>query len=397
MSGRLVKNDRVGFIAPALIVLVLSLMVAEALGIAPNFTGIRNVFAAILVPLLVLRFFRRFDGNSQGTWLALGMFVLAVWVATRIIYDDGFFISGLTSALWFPVVFFLAYYNTSLTQGTLSLFSYYAIFASFAYVVVAVTTGLAGPQAINSVYYSVLALPYIVAKPRGPLTVVALFSVLVATLISEKRAAFIAVVVALLFAMLANRASKTRSHPRLSGRVSALIIIPAGIAAYWTIDTRLDIDVVAKLSELAEDDGSGRGDVFATVIRLIRSQDFSGFLMGNGQGAVAETIGISAHNDFLETSYNFGFIGLLLLVGVVIACFASIASMIQSGNLLSGGMAAALGLFLVMALFSHVVFVPTYVALIAYFWGSAVSPTPIARTQDRQPCQMVNNRLGGIR
>ena len=121
--------------------------------------------------------------------------------------------------------------------------------------------------------------------------------------------------------------------------------------------------------ESAEDEGSGRLDIYNASIALIESSDFIGHVIGHGYNAVKYQLELSAHNDFLEIIYDFGWICCLLFVVFIIKGF------VWTFKHHDLDIRPILGLsflfYIVCALVSIIVCRVYYLNLFALFWGAA--------------------------
>lgn len=84
-------------------------------------------------------------------------------------------------------------------------------------------------------------------------------------------------------------------------------------------------------------------------------------------------IGTSAHNDILEVLYDFGLLGLLLYLIIIINLCKKALYGIQKKIKNYDAFAASLVLFLVISMFSNLIIVPTYFFLLCQFWGIMIN------------------------
>lgn len=354
------------------IVALFVLMHSEAIGLIGTTSSIRAVLVAFLIALAGVSMLAGRYKLPGGGWLLWSIVAFSVWVSTRVVIETEVSINALVNTLWFPIFFLVGLLSSHQSRRSLTLFTYYAIFTSLTYTWVALETGMRGPQAINAIYYSVLALPFVLARGRGPLTYLAVIALAVATMSSEKRGAATALILALLFALLIVLWARRRGRIRPSAVLGVIVAGMIAALSYAGIVGRYRIDIIERFAGLSDDGGSGRELILRSVAQRIDNLPVPDLLVGNGYNAVAKTIGVSAHNDFLEVTFDFGLIGLLLFCSIA---FSSIAAAVKSVrvDIRSGiGMAAATTLFIALAMLSHIVFIPTYVGLIAYFWGSTI-------------------------
>src|SRR5690606_23104681 len=58
--------------------------------------------------------------------------------------------------------------------------------------------------------------------------------------------------------------------------------------------------------------GSGRVDMWSTVINSLYERDDLSLLMGSGSGSSVMLLGTGVHNEWLEFLYSFGVVGVIL-------------------------------------------------------------------------------------
>ncbi|MBS0436397.1 MAG: O-antigen ligase family protein [Proteobacteria bacterium] len=116
--------------------------------------------------------------------------------------------------------------------------------------------------------------------------------------------------------------------------IVAILILAAGS----TFDSPDIIPTVGDKSGL-----SGRNIIWASVLAAIDANGFRGFGLGSLPGGLLENHyeGLSAHNGFLQILYQFGAVGLLVLLGICIALLIAMARR-QDGGVSAGILLAAL-------------------------------------------------------
>jgi len=235
---------------------------------------------------------------------------------------------------------------------------------------------------VNTVYYPLMLLPLVFTNRKKASVVLGVVLVLFATLISEKRTALIALVLALAIPIMVNPVSKRKSKII---RVIFFLIIGLAVAllAYLFV-MYFEIDIVGRFLNLSNDGGSGRNHIYATVWKSIKSLDIGSLFIGNGFNGVAKDKIVmlidsnifgfeytSAHNDFLEIIYDYGVIGLILYVVFLIQMIKTLFKLyINRSRYFSMALSATI-LYLVVSTSSHLIIYPTYIVFLLMFMSVA--------------------------
>lgn len=99
-----------------------------------------------------------------------------------------------------------------------------------------------------------------------------------------------------------------------------------------------DIPLLERLSEMTTDSSAnGRTLIWESVSLAIQQSDWSHKLMGYGYHATQSNLnlqgrGILAHNDFLEIRYDYGYIGLFLIVALLLIMAWAFVKMFKNKN-----------------------------------------------------------------
>ena len=98
---------------------------------------------------------------------------------------------------------------------------------------------------------------------------------------------------------------------------------------------------------------------------MISKQSTGMFLLGNGYGTVLRNsqLQLSAHNDFLEVTYDYGFVGLLLYLAAFISLSIYIIKMILERSRFAPPFVLLLVIYLILSMISHI---------IIYYWSNLV-------------------------
>lgn len=215
-----------------------------------------------------------------------------------------------------------------------------------------------------SIYYILTLLPFILCC-NGKFRNVLLTLLIIAVFVALKRTALIAIT-ASIFAYLLVR-FKNRDERKFRLVIYALVSVVLVIIIYQLVVKYTGNDVIAKILSTEEDGGSNRDYIYAEVIKDFKSISLSQKILGIGYNGVRYSYNIvsagtvvSAHNDFLEVLCDYGIIGMLFYLGFVIKILRKFISLKRIGSPYAPAMAAALVIFFVLSMFSHLLIYTSY-------------------------------------
>ena len=226
-------------------------------------------------------------------------------------------------------------------------------------------------QGNNTVYYVVLLFPWLLMSSKRWLRLVSLLFIVAVSVLSLKRSAmFIAAgCVLVVFYFEFHKDSKHRFR-------SLLLCLAALIAGYYLIDyinTSNHGAAIERIAHTEEDRGSGRPDRFKEVIAMINSETDPGkVVFGHGYRTVELQLGEAhtAHNDFLEVTYDYGFLGLIVYLLIHISLIARLVSLGRAKSPLVESYTVSYCIFLIISMVSHLVIYPTYFVFLTAYWGA---------------------------
>ena len=238
------------------------------------------------------------------------------------------------------------------------------------------------PGTVNTVYYPFMLLPLVFTRKKKLPIVLGVLIILFATLISEKRTALIALVLALVVPIIINPNSKRKS--KIKRTVLFLFIGLAVVFVAYLFVLYFEIDIIGRFMNLSTDGGSGRNHIYATVWNSIQNLSVKDLFIGNGFNGVAKDKVVmlidsnvfgfeytSAHNDFLEILYDYGVIGLLLYALFLVQMLKTLFKLyVNRSRYFSMALSATI-LYLVVSTSSHLIIYPTYIVFLLLFMSIA--------------------------
>ena len=265
-----------------------------------------------------------------------------------------------------PFAFFISYYgflNSNKTEEIIRVQCIIFVVVWLLFMYNKLFLHQAGAGKLNSVFYVVLLLPFILSLDNQFWVKVLMGFMMVAVVFSMKRTAVVIVVLAVL-AFLWFKDSHNRA--RVVKIAVALLVM---LLAIVVIQNRIGIDIIGKFEAMSEDGGSGRAGMYSVLLGLVFDRSPFQFLFGDGYYAVINIIGETAHNDFLEILFDFGLFGFILYLFIYFCLLKSFISMKRLGYKYCAQFLVSIIIFGIMSMLSHVIMIPSYMMYICMFWG----------------------------
>lgn len=221
----------------------------------------------------------------------------------------------------------------------------------------------AGAGKLNSVFYVILLTPVVLCIEDKFHRNTLLILISICSIISMKRTALIIFAICyMIFLFSENKASAIKLLKIIIYLIAFILLI------FWVQD-KFNIDMISKIKNMAEDGGSGRSDIYITLIREFFNRPFTNIMFGGGTYAVINIIGGTAHNDFLEIIYDFGLLGFIAYLGVHIFLINEYKKMKRMDYKFKTQFLISIVCFFIMSMLSHVIMIPTYILHFGVFWG----------------------------
>lgn len=216
-------------------------------------------------------------------------------------------------------------------------------------------------------YFLITILPLAFLLENRKITSAILILAVVASVLSGKRAGAISCIIVFVIYVMSN-------HKTIQTRIlSILKLIVIVVCGYFLLslllETRFDL-LIDRMMALSDDGGSGRDQVFALVLNDFGKSDFFQTIFGHGYNSVINSpssLGYSAHNEFLETLYDYGLIGNLLYISIFIVLWRNYRK-IKIKKVKTAYLVSIL-VFFINSLFSHQILYTTNIIMLCAFWG----------------------------
>ena len=273
-------------------------------------------------------------------------------------------ISRIIEFLFFPFCLIVTYINfinikdEKTFDKIVDIQFYYLIVVAAAFLLAQVIQKGKYNNNVNTVYYVIFVLPFILQHKNTAKKWIGLGIILLCLFLSLKRAPLIAAVLALVFYSNA-RQPVLKLLVRVGFIFLAVIAIDALFSHYG------DVHMLDRLQNLSADGGSGRVDLAKQTFELLAASNLVETLFGR----IVPTASVfprGAHNDFLEVLFRMGILGFLIFIGYFIGIIAIIITSNKTGDYENSNfLKAVLILFGIVSFSSQLIFLPTYVGLVA--------------------------------
>ncbi len=142
--------------------------------------------------------------------------------------------------------------------------------------------------------------------------------------------------------------------------VTSIVLVCLLVAGFIYIGSMDENGVIERFENMESDDGSGRMVVWYKTCKLIGESEAVPLLVGHGYNKVSldSQAGLSAHNDFLEVTYDYGLIGLCLYLAAYLSLFALVMRLIRGRSIYAPTMAMFFTIYFVLSMVSHIIIYP---------------------------------------
>lgn len=359
---------------------VIDIFLLFNLSISLYLSFVSNIlFIAIYIMLVFsLSTYRNTMAQSNKVPIVLldAMIFIIYVMFINIIENDSMFAALLYPSLWFSIMWLAYVYAVNNNVNFINL--------GFTVVVTNIIIGIVyltqviniefdiNKQAmrINSVFYILMGLPFILMLKKKRIRVVLVVLVLIVTMFSYKRTAIVIFFIeSFIYFSLVMKSRISRKAFVKMIFVSALIIVSI-IYSYDYIVQFTGQDILLKLSDMKADRGSGRIDIYIRVVDALKDSSIFNIVFGHGYGGVARELGgMSSHNDFLEIFFNYGLVGFYLFMRWLCRMFAYVKKMRREHFRYVNIYIVSLIGFCIMICLTHLVFIPSYFYYLTFLWG----------------------------
>ena len=145
--------------------------------------------------------------------------------------------------------------------------------------------------------------------------------------------------------------------------ISAAVVLSILVGVFFYMASAMDTggeNIVERFESVEDDEGSGRLVTWIKTYELIEDSDIGLLILGHGYNAVEKDsqLGWSAHNDFLEVTYDYGLIGLVLYSVAVISFGWYVLGHIRRKTKYALDLSMFFAIYMMLSMASHVIIYP---------------------------------------
>ena len=277
---------------------------------------------------------------------------------------------------------FLVFYHYSTDNEIPKCFNFITLFCiSFVFVLAlpniikARTVG--DGDAIFTTFYSFAFLPMVYLHCNKTVSKIYSFIVLLLMLFTLKRSAFIITTVGIFFYyLLLTYINESKSKKMRKYYHFFWIMVLFGFILNYLIEN-FGLTILERLLNSINDGGSGRMAIWEQVFCYYNSSSIAEKMFGHGFHAVyynIQPLGMArfAHNSFLETLYDYGVIGLLLVLSVFVIVLFKTYKMVIEKYKLAPVMVFASVAAMILASISYFFEVSGMIVPLSAVWGMCI-------------------------
>lgn len=333
---------------------------------------IRFISIFIMIVLLFINLILNYKKKLSNIFLSFTFY--SIYILLILLIRNQINITSLMTTLLFPIVFLFSYsynWDKNAFNKVMNFQFYFLWLLTILYLYTKFYVHHSGGLMVNSVYYIVFLLPYIYSLKSKTKKCIGKYIILIVSLLSMKRTAIIITVGSIIIELFLYWNSLKKEIIKRYFKITLFILILCIIV--FSLETNMNFNILDRFSNILDDGGSGRMTIYQMVIDGLLSGTVTNFLFGNGfNAAISVTSGYSAHNDSLEIFYNFGFFGYILYFNIIYILIKYGYVLKKKKNNYYLAYVISIYIFVVMGLFSNVIFVPTYVILLSLFWALCI-------------------------
>lgn len=229
-----------------------------------------------------------------------------------------------------------------------------------------------GSEYLASSYFILYLAPIILASNKRILSVAVLILTFIIVLSSTKRGGTIAFVLAVfVFIMVKHLLTSDRKSSFKNFIVFFILVTGAMFYAYDYVEES-DLLILNRLQRLSTDtQDESRYQIWNNTLNLISNSNLFQFLFGHGYNAVLRenSLGFSAHNDFLEVLYDFGFLIFIAYINLHVKLYKKCIYLIKERSAYSAPFAFSVVLFTINSMVSHIIIYPDNAMSFAMVWS----------------------------
>lgn len=227
--------------------------------------------------------------------------------------------------------------------------------------------------ATNSSYIILLMYPLVLNSSNKILKIVITIITAFLLLFSLKRTGILSYIIVLfVYYMINTQMNKKRNLFLLFVVLFITLLLFHYLFDY--VDGTVGNLLSDKFDSMKTGDSSDRDIVYAQVIQMIIQSDIVELFFGHGWDSVIldNPLGLSAHNDFLEITYDTGFVGLIIYIYLFYTLIKYALHLYKLKSKYAASFSASILIFFFFSLSSHIIIYTYMFMIIIYFWAMII-------------------------
>lgn len=250
---------------------------------------------------------------------------------------------------------------------------------------------------IGSAFYLLYLLPLILTFNSKLIKISATVIVVLTLFLSMKRSGVLALGISLFCFIFVRQYVNHRFN--VKSFVGSLVTIMAIGFLFVYLGSRDSgrENIFERFENIEKDQGSGRLEVWEHTAALITGQNTGSLMVGNGYNAVLRDsrLQLSAHNDLLEVTYDYGLIGTMLYIAAFLSITFYTVKMILSRSRYAPSMVMSYTIFFIQSMVSHII-IYYWASLFMLTWGYIIARNQIENFQASSLLPDGNQKTGTV-
>ena len=273
-----------------------------------------------------------------------------------------FFQTTLWCTLFFVIYSFTSRNPKKLLRKSKKYFYFLMLFLGMVYLNTNIET-----RNVYFSYYALAAVPWVLLYKNKFLKYFGLLFILIVVLSASKRGGFLAIAGSVTSYLYINNIA----YKKNKGLGIVFFVISILLLSTLTIQfiDSFGTDLLTRINNMSEDEGSGRLDLYLELIVLINDFDLFQFIVGNGHDSTSSITGNFAHNEFLQFLVDYGLIGLIIYIYLHITLIKKCYKLFKDKSPYGPSFVASYIIFITIAMVSHWFVMPLFIVIIVSFWA----------------------------
>ena len=318
----------------------------------------------------------------------------AIIVSINILVITRTSINDLTDAILWPLLYIATYgftakgyINHTYLFRVLTITKIVCLFYSTILVLQHVAGLLPGTSEMFPTYVLLALVPFSLyemdMKQRKKFNLFFLIYTFVIMLMTSKRSCILVLSIGTICYFMVKAKIQGRSMNAIINRmVKYLFIIIMIFIGMYLVTIYLNLDIIGRLSEMLDGDTNGRSAIWENVLIAFNNSSFIEKIFGHGyhafrfykyRGYMSILNGNLAHNDYLNTLYDYGIIGLIIYVCFLFSMIRELIRLIKCNSIFAPSFTFSIILMFFLTVVSYFGIESRIINYVAVYWGYSLA------------------------